>query len=499
MTHVGFIDETEVPLEFGDERRHVDIRYGIINHGVLDRSERDEARVIRMGLIGSPQSNEACLEWIERCTEGVGAKDSPKVNLFPRFPGFGDDSPFNAQINCESRAQRTLSTNDVASLASATEPGQIVKQAVALYLNEVSYLVNELRPDVIVCLVTDEISDHLDRAAALHSGRSVDNDEEDDTAVDRCRHDFHHCLKAAVMPFHTPIQLILPSTCGLGGRSKSTNRKRPTRRQRPRQLQDEATRAWNLFTALYYKSRGVPWRLPRDSSDYDTCYIGIGFYKSLDESRVMTSVAQVFNQRGEGVVVRGGQARLSKDDRVPHLAETAATQIMVDALHRYRQEHRNHPARVVLHKTSEFDQPEIAGVQAAMQQERVDMCDMLSIRRSSIRLFRQGDYPVLRGVHAALGGSRHLLYTRGSVPFFETYTGLYAPRALEVRFDRAEQSSDVLCREILGLTKMNWNNTQFDMRDPITIRAARRVGDIMKYVPEDAPADEIARHYSFYM
>ena len=134
-----------------------------------------------------------------------------------------------------------------------------------------------------------------------------------------------------------------------------------------------------------------------------------------------------------------------------------------------------------------------------MQQERVDMCDMLSIRRSSIRLFRQGEYPVLRGVHAALGGSRHLLYTRGSVPFFETYTGLYAPRALEVRFDSAEQSPEGLCREILGLTKMNWNNTQFDMRDPITIRAARRVGDIMKYVPDNASDEQIAKRYSFYM
>jgi len=498
MTQVGFIDETEVPLEFGDERRHIDIRYGIMNHGVLDRSERDEARLIRVGLIGSPQSNEACLKWIDQCAEGVDSA-SNRANLHPRFPGFGDDSPFNAQISCDSRSQRTLNTNDLARLASATEPGRIVKEAVALYLNEVSYLVNEVRPDVVICLVTDEVSDHLDRAAALNTRRGGVEDEDDGEATDRLRHDFHHCLKAAVMRFHTPIQLILPSTFGLGGRSKSTKRKRPSRKKRPRQLQDEATRAWNLFTALYYKARGVPWRLPRESSDYDTCYIGIGFYKSLDESRVMTSVAQVFNQRGEGVVVRGGQARVSKDDRVPHLPETAATQIMVDALKRYREEHRNHPARVVLHKTSEFDPPEIAGVKAAMQQERVEMCDMLSIRRSSIRLFRQGDYPVLRGVHVPLGGSRHLLYTRGSVPFFETYTGLYAPRAMELRFDSVEQGPELLCREVLGLTKMNWNNTQFDMRDPITTRAARRVGDIMKYVPDNAPADEIARHYSFYM
>ena len=75
----------------------------------------------------------------------------------------------------------------------------------------------------------------------------------------------------------------------------------------------------------------------------------------------------------------------------------------------------------------------------------------------------------------------------------------YAPRAIELRFDAIEQSPEALCREVLALTKMNWNNTHFDMREPITLRAARRVGDIMKYVSDDVPADAIAKRYSFYM
>lgn len=499
MNRIGFIDETEIPLEFGDERRHVDIRYGILNHGVLDREEDQGPRMIRTGLIGSPTTNQACLKWLEECSEGVAAKGSPKPNLFPRFPGFGEDSPFHAVIRCDDRSQRTLSREGIASLATWSAPGDIVKQAVALYIAEIEYLVSEANPDVIACIVTDEIADHLDRAAAITTRRSSDDDEDDPDAAKHYRHDFHHCLKAAAMRFHTPIQIILPSTFGVGKRSKSTKRKRPQRQGRPRQLQDEATRAWNLFTALYYKSGGVPWRLPRESSDYDTCYVGIGFYRSLDEQQVMTSGAQVFNQRGEGIVVRGGQAVVSKDDRTPHLGENDAAQILIDALRRYRDEHKNHPARIVLHKTSAFDDAEAAGVRSALQQEHISMCDMVSIRRSSIRLFRNGAYPTLRGTHVSLGEMGHLLYTRGSVPFFETYPGLYAPRAIELRFDATEQSPEVLCREVLALTKMNWNNTQFDMREPITLRAARRVGDIMKYVPEDAPVDAIARRYSFYM
>jgi hypothetical protein len=320
---------------------------------------------------------------------------------------------------------------------------------------------------------------------------------DDDDLVNSYRHDFHHCLKSESMKYRIPIQLVLPSTFDMGTRRKPTKRKK--RKRKVRQLQDPATRAWNLFTAIYYKAGCVPWRLARYSTDYDTCFIGVSFYRSLDEKTVLTSIAQIFNERGEGVVVRGGQAQLSKKDRTPHLNEEDSAKILLQGLQRYRDEHKNLPARVVLHKSSYFTPEELEGFRAGVQQERISLVDMLSMRKSSIRLFRTGSYPVLRGTNMSLGEDRHLLYTRGSVPFFETYPGLYIPRALELQLDSVEQSREILCREILALTKMNWNNTQFDMSEPITLRAARSVGDIMKYIPLNAPDSCIARRYSFYM
>ena len=41
----------------------------------------------------------------------------------------------------------------------------------------------------------------------------------------------------------------------------------------------------------------------------------------------------------------------------------------------------------------------------------------------------------------------------------------------------------------LALTKMNWNGTQFDGALPITLKAARQVGDILKYVPDGTTPD----------
>ena len=59
---------------------------------------------------------------------------------------------------------------------------------------------------------------------------------------------------------------------------------------------------------------------------------------------------------------------------------------------------------------------------------------------------------------------------------------------------KSEQKN--ICREILGLTKMNWNSTQFDHKYPITIACARKVGEIMKYLgPNEIPKEA----YAFYM
>jgi len=40
----------------------------------------------------------------------------------------------------------------------------------------------------------------------------------------------------------------------------------------------------------------------------------------------------VFNERGDGVVVRGGTAQISKTDRQPHLTLSDARQLLLDAL-----------------------------------------------------------------------------------------------------------------------------------------------------------------------
>jgi hypothetical protein len=88
------------------------------------------------------------------------------------------------------------------------------------------------------------------------------------------------------------------------------------------------------------------------------------------------------------------------------------------------------------------------------------------------------------------------VYTRGSVPFFETYPGMYVPRPLRANVAYSDRTVRFLSQEILALTKLNWNSTQFDGGEPVTIQAARDVGTVLRFC---GPDDVVAARYSFYM
>jgi hypothetical protein len=347
-------------------------------------------------------------------------------------------------------------------------------------------------PMVVICAPPKDVLDAVDaRVSRKGDSQEQDLDEStDETEVDSFPIPvFHDLLKAEVMRVGVPIQMIRPSTYGGQGRRNTKSRAASL------PLQDEATRAWNIHTALYYKAGGAPWRLLRNPSELTTCFVGISFYRSLGGNRMMTSVAQVFNERGEGVIVKGAQAELDKNDRQPHLSADDAKALLKNAILVYRKEHHTSPARLVVHKTSRLTAGEVEGFGVAGDEHDIESIELISVKRSLTRLFREGTYPPLRGSFLKLQDNTGLLYLRGSVQFFETYPGMYVPRPLELSVTRADMSVEQIGREMLSLSKLNWNNTQFDGGEPITLRAARRVGDILKCIPEGGTVQPSFRFY----
>jgi hypothetical protein len=205
----------------------------------------------------------------------------------------------------------------------------------------------------------------------------------------------------------------------------------------------------------------------------------------------------VFNELGDGVIVRGGIAEQSDHDRQPHLAEADAQALLRDALERYRTEHGNLPATLTLHKTSSFSSAEQAGLLRAAEAAPLK-CELVWLTSSdNAMLIRESKtYPPLRGTLLSLSEDEHLLYTHGSVPYYKTYPGLYVPRPLGLRPCVMERPVEQVAQEILSLSKLNWNRARMEARWPITLLTARRVGEILRHVPDSV---QPAPHYAKYM
>lgn len=479
----------EPELEFAAGARHVDPRFGIADYGPVDLRAPGSPREISVGIVGPSEGIVGARTWLERCRDPIAAKPSNKSpRLFRDFPGFSPSATYRSSLTFDETLTRAI-PNKTLSKAMSKAGSLAVVEAVDIYAQEILDLASTNRCDVILCARPDGLEDdqrpQRTEEEALE-GPSVE--------VDMRSVDFRDLLKARLLGAAPPLQLIRSSTWDPTRAKPSSGGKR---RGMPRQMQDEATRAWNLHTAFYYKAGGVPWRLVRSSTDLSTLFVGVSFFHTSDGGHVHTSVAQVFNERGDGVVVRGGPAARKKDDRQPHLSEADSQALLGEALAVYRREHGNFPARVVLHKTSEFDDPEIRGFEAAADAYSIDHLDLIWIQSSEgMRLFRKGDHAVLRGTLVNVEEGRAVLFTRGTIDFYRLYPGMYVPAPLGVRVALAEHTAGTLAAEILALSKMNWNQSQLDGRLPITLRAAARVANVIKHVPPGLP---VAPRYANYM
>ena len=484
----------EPELEFGTGR-HIDIKFGLMNYGPFDFDSSLAPKEIKLGIVGTPEAIEGIVTWLEKCRGGIPAKPSKRPNLFPRFPGFGEGMSLCADFVLDNQLQRVIPQNHFDELCQGSKTDEVLQKIAQLYLDELEYLADKTIADVLVCAFPFVLVQFLEQEEDEVPDDTDDFGAEQGVVIisPSSKFTLHDLLKAQAMQFGKPTQIIRPSTYDQKKRLKSKKAS-----GEKRQLQDEATRAWNLYTALYYKAGGTPWRLVRNLSEFSTCYIGVSFYKALDETKLLTSTAQVFNERGEGVILRGGTAQISKDDKQIHLSAEDAYNLLKNALQIYQREHKNFPARIVIHKSSKHNEDEINGFENAMRDHSIgpELADFVSVTPSSTRLFRGNLYPPLRGTFLDTAEESFVLYTKGSVDFFSAYPGMYVPRPLGIRCDQVAATPAYLAQELLALTKMNWNNTQFDGREPITLRCARQVGQILKYF---GPNDHYQPYYRFYM
>lgn len=477
----------EPSLEFAGGGRHLDPRFGITEYGPADLLVPGAPRQINVGMVGAQADIAAVQSWLEGCRTPIAGKSEDRPGLWPAFPGFTLDAGYRAELVFDPRLQRPVKARSLAKL-DALDPRERICAAVIMWMEELQLLVEQGRPDVVICHIPDVLLD----LEAPPAPKLLPTDAIDTETVESARPTaFHDLLKAAAMRLRVPLQLIRGST-----HDAKRARKQKRKTWKPRQRQDDASIAWNFHTALYYKAGGTPWRMVRASTDLDACYVGVAFYNTADGKQTATSVAQVYNQRGDGVVVRGGPAHRSNEDRQLHLSEPDAFEVLKGALSAYKAEHRHPPARIIVHKTSPFDVNEKDGMLRAADDLGLDSCELVWVTNPTTRLFRDGYHPPRRGTLLELAQDHGILYSRGSVEWYSSHPANYLPRPIALRAAVIERSIVDVAEEVLALSKMNWNSTRFDGRLPVSLRTARQVADVIKHVPDGAYVEP---NYANYM
>lgn len=162
-------------------------------------------------------------------------------------------------------------------------------------------------------------------------------------------------------------------------------------------------------------------------------------------------------------------------------------------LSEYRNRAGRDPIRIVLHKTSKFENQERDGFTAAWS--NVLQVEFITLGLDPpVRLLPRGNYPPRRGTLLDLNGSKYL-YTAGFYEPWGRYPGPHIPRPISVQDESGTAQAERTCREILSLTKMNFNSAAPFGNIPITTKMASAVGQIMAEVEEETVPEASYRGY----
>lgn len=442
-------------LLFADDGLHVDPKAGIARYGPrsLTSAGRHPTR-LRVGFIGAAERIAVARAWLTAQAEGVNG-DAKN----PEFPGWMPDRGFFSTLEFADSWNEELGQAEVRQVLETRSQKDRFEAAAQLFDSKLRVLAErDNPPEYIVIAVSEEIVGRCgtaDYIAAEHG------------AVHR---DLRRALKANAMKYRIPTQILQAATAE--GRD-----------------QTPASRiAWNYFTGMYCKAGGYAW------SPYGlapgTCYVGIGFYRPLGSRfpTIQTSLVQAFDDRGEGLVLRGHDFDWDPSktgSNSPHLTADAAQRLMALALDQYEQVMHQTPTRVVVHKTSRYWPDERDGFRAAIE-ARVRRYDLMALEpQSTVRLITTSKYPPLRGTRFTVGDLDYL-YTTGYIAALNEFHGVHVPAPLQVA-DHIGQDTprETLLNEVLALTKLNWNSAALGGLLPITIKFSRLVGEIMREVPRD--------------
>lgn len=475
----------EPRLTFGHGQSDEYTRRGLYLYGPLDTEQTPAA--VRYGFCGASEGLALLQRWSEvmqRFTPAHYREGSPSRHPVP-FPGF--QAAYGAAWPMGPIATCIIDRTKIIDAIVTGHRREAVTKTVDLFVDAILTHVrrDEKRPPFWFVVVPDDVYEYgrpnstvpsqlrrrgtvsisRKRAARLLEAPDLFEDFNAQAYVFEYHNDFRRQLKARLIKDRIAVQIVRESTFS----------------RVDRQLEDEATIAWKLSNAVFYKSEKLPWRLSYVRSG--VCYVGLVFKRlkvGLEKGNACCA-AQMFLSSGEGVVFKGAVGPwYSADKKEFHLPESEAAALLELVIHEYRRKHNQQdPKELFLHSTYRFDEAEWRAFSAICPPRTELSAIRIVDGHRDLKLYREGGYPVLRGTSVRLSPRSGLLWTTGYIPDLRTYIGMETPNPIHIEVSRGEIDLETVFADIMGLTKMNFNSCHFNDRLPVTIRFANAIGDIL--------------------
>jgi hypothetical protein len=484
------LDEPE--LMFGYGQKLEDPRDGLTLFGPL---EAGKPYGIRWAVLGTKEGIRKFRKWVEKIQGPIS--NVPADIARPPFPGF--QTVFRIPWGLEPVVEKEIPQEEIKKNCFLDDKYQRVYKTVELFSQRIKKALKEedVNADIWFIIIPDYIYKYcrpestvepelriepeyrmsVKYARSLKETRSLF--EEDNIAAIPYDYEihFHNQIKARLLGDRVTTQIIRESTIAHDEFLDKFGR--PLRN-----LEDlQSAIAWNISTTVFYKAGGRPWKI--GSIREGVCYLGLVFKRDerQKDERSACCAAQMFLDSGDGVVFKGAVGPWYNPSRGTfHLKKKDARELVQLALRSYEDMRGKPPIELFIHGKVAFSYEEQEGFQEALGRST----KLVGVRikdGTKIRLYRKGRYPILRGLAYLQDERSAFLWTKGYVPRLQTSIALEVPRPLEIMICFGKANLETVLNDIMSLTKLNYNACIFGDGQPVTLKFADAVGEILTAGP----------------
>ena len=112
-------------------------------------------------MIGTSETVEGTIRWLEKCSHDVAQKQTKQPNLFPAFPRISSTSSFCCAFVADASLTRTLTNSSLEAVSNAVTIADRVEKVAELFIKVVGFLAENSNPNVITCALPVDLLEML--------------------------------------------------------------------------------------------------------------------------------------------------------------------------------------------------------------------------------------------------------------------------------------------------------------------------------------------------